>query len=614
LTNYKVVISEKVTYTVDRCCYYICTFNMNLAPAVETPSKKGTCRATESAEVEASSAAAESFTASSSAPEAAQPSDLPVKILRELGPSDILLGRGALAIRNPGNVNFGRIVGLRKGEYKSTSHRRTKDTIARQVMQAVRNCNGRFVRKIEGPEEMKLHGIGENENAWMVVDDAAAILKVKQSLRDKESTRTSDYSVGRRVHGDMLDGDEDSDSVEGKQLNARKRQRSVPSSRASLSKKNVVSTASHAKSSAPRVTHGSDELKKPPPGRVGANAAASDSKMPIGAPGVPKLTVTKTSFVQPNDSGSSDGNIATKELKRAANSTSTTEQVNLADPNSALSRSQVDAFPGVARVQGYGENNASNDNLSTDMATVQAMLQMRHAHTEANAESARSVRDQQTLHSNAGSSIPALNSIGANEETLRNLQMLAASNGSRSDAPLLDSVTQGYLGLSQGYASARFSEGSIQQQLLEIARTNELQRHLERRQLEQQILMSASGNASLLRNIDAANALLGTRSGGLTDSQYNTALLPLLQQRDTHPLLSLQHQSLSNLLASHQQGIGSAMGLQLQYAQPNSAMLTLSQQDLLQRHLLLSALAENSNGSSSDNDFAESLARATGLR
>jgi hypothetical protein len=566
---------------------------MNLAPAVETPSKKGTCQAAESAEVEASSAA-----------EAAQPSDLPV---------NILLGRGALAIRNPGNVNFGRIVGLRKGEYKSTSHRRTKDTIARQVMQAVRNCNGRFVRKIEGPEEMKLHGIEENENAWMVVDDAAAILKVKQSLRDKESTRTSDYAGGRRVHCDMLDGDEDSDSVEGKHLNARKRQRSVPSSRASLSKKNVVSTASHAKSSAPLVPHGSDELKKPPPGRVGANAA-SDSKIPIGAPGVPKLTVTKTSFVQPNDSGSSVENISTKELKRAANSTSTTEQVNLADPNSALSRSQVDAFPGVARVQGYGENNASNDNLSTDMATVQAMLQMRQAHTEANAESARSVRGQQTLHSNAGSSIPALNSIGVNEETLRNLQMLAASNGSRSDAPLLDSVTQGYLGLSQGYASARFSEGSIQQQLLEIARTNELQRHLERRQLEQQILMSASGNASLLRNIDAANALLGTRSGGLTDSQYNTALLPLLQQRDTHPLLSLQHQSLSNLLASHQQGIGSAMGLQLQYAQPNSAMLTLSQQDLLQRHLLLSALAENSNGSSSDNDFAESLARATGLR
>lgn len=104
----------------------------------------------------------------------------------ELTPNDVLFGRGAPSIDNEGNVRFRQLVQNRKVEYVSTGKRQIKDVIARQVIQAVHQRNGRFLRKIESLVEAEEMGVPEGITAWATVDDATVLSKVKQALRDRE--------------------------------------------------------------------------------------------------------------------------------------------------------------------------------------------------------------------------------------------------------------------------------------------------------------------------------------------------------------------------------------------------------------------------------------------
>lgn len=149
-------------------------------------------------------------------------------LLIKIHPHDILLGRGALAIRNPGNIRFGHIVSLRKVEYKNTSHRRTKDTIARQVIQAVRNSNGRFVRKLEGAHELERFQLKPNDHAWLEAEDEVILQKVKQSLRDKEPQQRPEPTFFKGPHAEITIKDEEACDKgrllpETKQLAAKRR-------------------------------------------------------------------------------------------------------------------------------------------------------------------------------------------------------------------------------------------------------------------------------------------------------------------------------------------------------------------------------------------------------
>lgn len=125
-------------------------------------------------------------TGSAAGSKSASPVPTTPVILRQLTADDILLGRGALAIGNEGNVRFRSIVRQRKQEYKATNHRGTKDIIARQIIQAVRNCKGRFVRRLDSLDERAQYGIADADDAWVVADDDVMLQKVKQSLRDKD--------------------------------------------------------------------------------------------------------------------------------------------------------------------------------------------------------------------------------------------------------------------------------------------------------------------------------------------------------------------------------------------------------------------------------------------
>lgn len=91
--------------------------------------------------------------------------DVVTKVL----PNDILLGRGALAIGNEGNVRFRGIIKERKVEYMSTSRRKMKDIIAGEVRAEIARRNGRFIRRIDlGDEQYSALGLAKGAEGKLV--------------------------------------------------------------------------------------------------------------------------------------------------------------------------------------------------------------------------------------------------------------------------------------------------------------------------------------------------------------------------------------------------------------------------------------------------------------
>ena len=141
------------------------------------------------------SAAGEASSNSAAAPSRAATS---VAFVTSITENDILLGRGAPIINNPGNVRFRELVRSRKEEYSQMVHYTGKDKIARELMQEIANRNGRFLRKIDSVEEARALGVPVGvRQAWRLADDTVALEKVKQTLRDREYVRP----VARRSRG-----------------------------------------------------------------------------------------------------------------------------------------------------------------------------------------------------------------------------------------------------------------------------------------------------------------------------------------------------------------------------------------------------------------------------
>jgi hypothetical protein len=112
--------------------------------------------------------------------------------------NDVLFGRGAPSIENEGNVRFRHLVQERKTEYVSTGKRQMKDWIARQVIQAVRLRQGRFLRKIESLVEAERMGVPEGTTAWTFVDETTILQKVKQALRDRDNNEAAPSGSPRK--------------------------------------------------------------------------------------------------------------------------------------------------------------------------------------------------------------------------------------------------------------------------------------------------------------------------------------------------------------------------------------------------------------------------------
>lgn len=82
------------------------------------------------------------------------------EVVTKVEMDDILLGRGALAIGNEGNVRFRNLIRNRKVEYMSTNRRMKKDIIANEVRAEIARRNGRFIRRVsEDDEEFEALGL-----------------------------------------------------------------------------------------------------------------------------------------------------------------------------------------------------------------------------------------------------------------------------------------------------------------------------------------------------------------------------------------------------------------------------------------------------------------------
>jgi hypothetical protein len=111
----------------------------------------------------------------------------PAQFVTEILPDDILLGRGAPMIRNEGNARFREIVSARKKDYMSSGRHHVKNEIAKQVLDVIAHRHGRFLRKVDSPEEAIKLGVPKGMQAWVLADNDTILEKVKQALRDKDS-------------------------------------------------------------------------------------------------------------------------------------------------------------------------------------------------------------------------------------------------------------------------------------------------------------------------------------------------------------------------------------------------------------------------------------------
>lgn len=103
----------------------------------------------------------------------------------ELNGHDVLLGRGAPIMRNPGNLKYNELVKAKKDLYTSTGRHVVKDEIARRIYRTVSDRGGRFLKKVESSTERKYLSIAEGVRAWAIANEAVSVQKVKQALRER---------------------------------------------------------------------------------------------------------------------------------------------------------------------------------------------------------------------------------------------------------------------------------------------------------------------------------------------------------------------------------------------------------------------------------------------
>ena len=96
----------------------------------------------------------------------------------DVGPHDVLLGRGAPISEHEGNARLRQIVVKRHADYTKASTRNGKHLVALEIVHKVRQNGGRFLRKASGDPD-------SNQSMWEVVQEPIEIMrKVKQLLRD----------------------------------------------------------------------------------------------------------------------------------------------------------------------------------------------------------------------------------------------------------------------------------------------------------------------------------------------------------------------------------------------------------------------------------------------
>lgn len=117
-------------------------------------------------------------------------------LVRALGPHDILCGRGSGPNDYRGNIKFRMLIYERREEYLASKTRRVKAQIAREIVDHVTSVfdpPGRFLKKIDIYTANRL-GLKRGSPVWVQVNDATALEKVKQALRQNR-----EYLAGNKI-------------------------------------------------------------------------------------------------------------------------------------------------------------------------------------------------------------------------------------------------------------------------------------------------------------------------------------------------------------------------------------------------------------------------------
>jgi hypothetical protein len=101
----------------------------------------------------------------------------------QVGPNDILLGRGAPIINNEGNRRFRNLIMERKKRYMALSRHQDKNCIVYEIINIIISREGMFLKKVDDESRRSTLGI----DSWEEVDDSTIIQKVKQALRENEN-------------------------------------------------------------------------------------------------------------------------------------------------------------------------------------------------------------------------------------------------------------------------------------------------------------------------------------------------------------------------------------------------------------------------------------------
>ena len=103
--------------------------------------------------------------------------------VKDISKYDVLLGRGRRTINHSGNIRLRELISSRKPQYTATSLHSDKDRIARDIKKAVEDRSGRFLEKLEGTED-----------AWVAVDEAVILKKIKLCFRYHHSETSGDQA------------------------------------------------------------------------------------------------------------------------------------------------------------------------------------------------------------------------------------------------------------------------------------------------------------------------------------------------------------------------------------------------------------------------------------
>ena len=110
------------------------------------------------------------------------------QVVSELGPDDVLFGRGAPIVQTTGNVRFRDIVNANKAAYANTRCRQTKDSIARDIINAIDERGGKFLKEVKSSEDARKYDVPPGAKAWIVAEYDEIVEKVKQTLRETEKS------------------------------------------------------------------------------------------------------------------------------------------------------------------------------------------------------------------------------------------------------------------------------------------------------------------------------------------------------------------------------------------------------------------------------------------